>query len=372
MRNDQYEFMPVNTSNENLTKPVYFTDSDPSLRSGEIRCSMHVLNSLLVGNKHEVDETKTNTQIYPLKVGNDICISPYTLKGCISSFLAQLLKAPVTRMNRVNIRKKLRLFDAGDERLQELLVGYKPFEDNEFRSVNDLHINTLRSMFGYALQDIDKKNLEERDGNEKLDKVVAQSSHVHFNYALYNKGGRLLAKPLRRLLAGSPAATNQYFYRVDTPLTQIKMKGRKVYKRYNVKPNTTSDVQSWMHEVLIYDKSVSPAYPEFRFTCRFENLDDAKLNMLLFALDFGQQGLDQSELYSHQIGYGKNFGMGAVKITVDKVILTPTRKGAASFIRDVTTHSNQLNSNEKLKNNLIFNHNKQENLQGRERYHTGD
>ncbi len=97
-----YTFIPIkNNQNHEDIKQAKFntTEMDGNkLYTGYLNCSMYALNQLLVGNEHS-DGESNSTHIYPLKVNDRILISPYTLKGCISSFIASYTN---TKMRRVN------------------------------------------------------------------------------------------------------------------------------------------------------------------------------------------------------------------------------------------------------------------------------
>jgi CRISPR-associated protein (TIGR03986 family) len=99
-----YTFVPVGND---LAKPEEadfnkLKKGDEELFSGHLDCKMYALNPLLVGNEHEekpLSGEDKYTEIYPLKIDDKILISPYTLKGCVSNFLAAFLGAKMKRVN---------------------------------------------------------------------------------------------------------------------------------------------------------------------------------------------------------------------------------------------------------------------------------
>lgn len=323
MRNDQYEFIPVKSDpNNQLVDLVDFTDDKH--HTGYLKCSLYVLNHLLVGNAHKTDKQGITT-IDPLEISEKIHISPYTLKGCISSFIAQLLGIPLSRINPIRYNKKgFNYIKLSENELLLKQEGYQPFLKGELSDPHSPQLTVLKSMFGYSLSDKDKQYLElTNNDKDNWQDFMAKAGKVHFNYACHvSQTGKETNTKLP--LAGAPAATRDYFKTVSEQ--RIKLRGRKVYKRYDTTPSVYNNKWVRLNRVLSYD-DVKISYPCLRFTCHYENLLEEELELLLFALHLGQPTFDshkklsaQTGLRCHQIGYGKNFGMGAVKIVVDKVV----------------------------------------------------
>jgi CRISPR-associated protein (TIGR03986 family) len=205
-------------------------------------------------------------------------------------------------------------------------IGYL---ENEF--IDD-ELSILRDMFGYTLSK-DDEGLLSKDIINDMDKN-AKSGKVHFNYALYQSGGELRRnKHLPR--PGSPKASSYEFYlqqNGQTPLTtygdparkdytrEVRLSGRKFYMKSenadNNFRNNSDDYSIILDEVLMGKPDNTAS--KFKFTVNFENLTKKQLELLIFALNLNgnKEGFNEDTLY-HQIGYGKNYGMGAVKIQVD-------------------------------------------------------
>lgn len=108
--------------------------------------------------------------------------------------------------------------------------------------------------------------------------------------------------------------------------TPPRLSGRKMYykTKYGSAPEmnpSDKDATVKLVNVLYPDEK---SFPTFKFRVHYENLTAKEFNYLYFALCLGQniapdpiKPKENDGLLCHQIGYGKNYGMGAVKITID-------------------------------------------------------
>ncbi|NLH93715.1 MAG: hypothetical protein GX466_05775 [Candidatus Cloacimonetes bacterium] len=354
-KNPQYDFVPVKQDPaRQLVDLVYFNENKRNdLFTGEIKCSLYVLNHLLVGNEHTDIDTDGCGTINPLLLDEEtLLVSPYSLKGCISNFIAQLLQIPMTRINKLDFKQpKYKMRIRRDKPITSAIKGYYPFLSGELTHANKKKLGILRSMFGYSLDRNEEKLLEKmcNKGGYWQDHS-AKAAKVHFNYAVHiPETGTIGGYDLK--LAGEPKDTPEYFDQLTND--NIVMKGRKVYRRYYACPKTTADKSNVLEQVASYDPG--KLYPVFRFKCHCENLLPDELRYLLFALHQGENDFDATipkdklpdKIRSHQIGYGKNFGWGVIKITVDDINPLPPKI-------DFSVCENLLKANVKLADNIKY------------------
>jgi len=325
MSSNAYRFVAVKGQSDKIKriKLNNYEDKENDLYTGKIFCSLFSVNPFCVGNvqeKEDVSKEKSPTRIKSLIVDGKYVISSYTLKGTILSFLSAYMRDPMTKLELDS-----KWFPNKD-------VGYLK---NEFQ--ND-EISILRDMFGYSLGKDDEKLLDEKIINDM--KMNAKSGKVHFNYAVIEdkfekENEKKIEKKIEKHLprTGTPKAnSSEYYLQKDgeTPLTtydsqknyngELRLAGRKLYIKLknagNNFKNSSSDYSIILDNVLMGTEE-EPV--EFKFTVNFENLTGFQLSLLLFALNLNgeNESYNENTLY-HQIGYGKNYGMGAVKIKVDE------------------------------------------------------
>ena len=208
-------------------------------------------------------------------------------------------------------------------------------------------------MFGYSfskeqtdrIEDVNGLNIRERnpDGTPRYD--AAKSGKVHFNFAGYVKNSGTIDSCFKIPGAGTPRASSYEFYVQqnentprDLPLNNYgdrlgkghpaSLGGRKIYRR-SLNYQKIIDVQkesSAFNQIMekIFISSGKDGTAEFRFTVHFENLTDDEFKLLIFALTLGDNSRvaspeDWLGRHCHQIGYGKNVGIGAVKILINEI-----------------------------------------------------
>lgn len=193
-------------------------------------------------------------------------------------------------------------------------------------------VNLVEEMFGYSYED---KDIPYR--------FRSKSGKVHFSYAVHEpetgslKAEKWLPRP------GSPKPSSYEFYlRQDEnsrkpmrtygdPVREDfeknpRLSGRKMY--YKTQNTSFGNLKQGDEEATV--KLINVLHPEkgnhptFKFKVHFENLTISELNLLYFSLCLGQNktpdkmdAKELDEMLCHQLGYGKNHGMGAVKIIID-------------------------------------------------------
>ena len=204
-------------------------------------------------------------------------------------------------------------------------------------------LNRIEEMFGYSSENKDIPY-----------KQRAKSAKVHFSCAVHESGtGK--SKDMWLPRAGSPKPSSYEFYlkenftadkhvllstfgdpaREDHKVAP-RLSGRKFYyRKRTISPALESDGMIKLVNVLSPSSSV---LPKFTFHVYYENLRPMELELLCFALNLGQNiepsvlnmdptgvevtvskdGQKPEPLLCHQIGYGKNHGMGAVKVVIEE------------------------------------------------------
>lgn len=212
-------------------------------------------------------------------------------------------------------------------------------EDIEFYedlNKEDNKISILDQLFGISLKS------EESDSERKIN----FSGKVHFNNALYESGGEKFCHKYPRPASPKPSAVEFYIDQTfdksflntygDEVLEhvgeKVKLSGRKFYKSVNKKLSEEDISEEYTVEIknaVKYDQNYG--YPKFRFKINFENLTEKELEYLVFALQIEKEkfeeiknkGIENKEIENlkehlyHQIGYGKNYGQGCIKIDID-------------------------------------------------------
>jgi len=237
--------------------------------------------------------------------------------------------------------------------------NYSPIEPCEFKQTdnNKINLGFLRNLFGYTLQKDELKIIEDKLGKQQREHIEkefnSKAGKVHFNFATYIGGGEVKKDTV--YLAGTPKASSYEFYLkqddealydesksehlilntwgdpAHPELGKPLLSGRKVYKRtinlmnLGIKREEKSESDDW----VCYKEDKAPSYPMFKFKCRFNNLTKTELFILMFALHLNETSFDiekkiryyVNKIRCHQMGFGKNFGRGAIKITVDNIRL---------------------------------------------------
>jgi hypothetical protein len=312
-----YGFVPVEKEKLSYHAAADLGKYDENLLSGYINCKLYVLNKLLVGNK-QVSISAQNSKIWPIKIDDRILIPATTLKSCISNILAAHLQYPMTR-----ISDKEYGFSGKADLSDKFEQDYCEYDKDKLKK-NET--NLIEELFGYS---IDDKGLDH--------KYRAKSGKVHFSYAVAKDSYSSQLKEVTLPFAGSPYLGKYKFYdrkkffpdsKNNGP--KLRLAGRKFFVSTNENNICKADCRT-LYDVLHADKS----YPEFSFKVYYENLSSFELRLLCFALCLGQNidpnsrsfGFKQDvayfndpneELLCHQIGYGKNFGFGAIKICIDE------------------------------------------------------
>lgn len=274
--------------------------------------------------------------------------------------------------------------------------NYSPIAPGEFNKINNekIKLGFLRNLFGYTLQEEELKIIGEKLGDQQREYIEnefnSKAGKVHFNFATYIQGGEIKNDTV--FLAGSPKASSYEFYlkQDDEALKDDGnseklilntwgdpahpelgipiLSGRKVYKRsINLMDiGTQREEKSESDDWLCYNEDNGPSYPLFKFKCRFNNLTKNEFCMLMFALHLNENSFNVEKkigdyvnnIRCHQMGFGKNYGRGAVKITVDNIRLYTYKDEILKLqeikVKNYDSMEGYLNNNEVLKNNLIL------------------
>jgi len=204
-------------------------------------------------------------------------------------------------------------------------------------------LNRIEEMFGYSSENKDIPH-----------KQRAKSAKVHFSCAVHESGtGK--SKDLWLPRAGSPKPSSYEFYLKENftadkhvllstfgdPAREDhkqapRLSGRKFYYRTR-KISSASESDGMIKLVNVLTPS-SRDLPRFTFCVYYENLKPIELELLCFALNLSQNiepgmlnmdhdktwitiskdGQIPEPLLCHQIGYGKNHGMGAIKVIIEE------------------------------------------------------
>jgi CRISPR-associated protein (TIGR03986 family) len=224
----------------------------------------------------------------------------------------------------------------------------KDFQAEDAESIKLDMLNRIEEMFGYSSSNPDIPHHQR-----------AKSAKVHFSCAVHEAGTGSF-KELWLPRAGAPKPSSYEFYlkenfRGETQdllttygdparednIKAPRLSGRKLYyrtKRISSVPESEGMIK--------LSKVLSPnmhTLPKFNFRVYFENLRPIELELLCYALNLGQNitpttiNMDDTKpvvmiskssepaepLLCHQIGYGKNHGMGAVKVAIEEKDVKP-------------------------------------------------
>ncbi|MBU0567815.1 hypothetical protein KJ693_01310 [bacterium] len=140
---------------------------------------------------------------------------------------------------------------------------------------------------------------------------------------------------LRRLKPlSTPNPNHVPFYSSDQ--TNLMIRGRKFYYHHpdydDVEfENACCDNRNDRYQHL--RQTVNPLLSGscFSFKVYFNNLTDAELGLLLWALEIDDKNIGEAELLAHKIGMGKPLGLGSVKIKVARLELIDPKSRYTDF-----------------------------------------
>ena len=243
--------------------------------------------------------------------------------------------------NIISFGKHFRYKWAYENSIQGMKNDYQPILQKEFNYNNGAwKLRLSREMFGYTLDKDEIKII--KDKIDKNKEMKSKSGKVHYNNAIYITGGEIkenliLPRPgspkasayecyLQQELDNNPNFLDTYGDIARKDKDKSRLSGRKFYKKStNDKPLIYNKDDDYHVIIKEYIESKLNNCAEFRFKVRFENLTEDELNLLLFGLNLGDsdevvcENNWYNKIYCHQIGYGKNYGMGAIKIFTDKL-----------------------------------------------------
>ncbi len=226
--------------------------------------------------------------------------------------------------------------------LHDFKEDYQPYDYDSLQKGN---ITEVEELFGYSYGDIK----EMPDKPPIVFENRSKAGKIHFSYAEHVPGTGGVKKDKWLPRPGGPKPSSFEFYLRQeqsnennvTTLTTFgdparhdfyispRLSGRKFYySTVNTPYNDYESQEAVTKTIKLVDilYPMENKYPEFKFKVHYENLNYKELKLLRFALCLGdntapQQGepLKKDGLLCHQVGYGKNYGMGAVKIVIDTI-----------------------------------------------------
>lgn len=348
----------------NLNKSNQYSISTQSLKEydtmGEELAEYHLMDHPLLHEKkkNEKEEDKQE-KINRVKIATDIRKDWKLQVGDIVVFEHRYNSHEVLTFGkyfyyRWMYRNNLRDFDKD---VGELKNEYLLDEKGNFKVAQN------RELFGYSVQE-ESKQKEERQQN----KNEAKAGKVHFNSAIQVSDCMRETVNLPRV--GSPRASSYEFYlRQDMTnkvlntygdpgrkdyTEQARLSGRKFYKKsrrfIKVEPHSAKVI---LHDVISADLDRC-SFPQFKFRITFENLTIEELNLLYFSVNLGSNEPPRAisnTLLCHQIGYGKNYGMGAVKMVIEHSEVYDKGESEKPFTRQ-SEYQQLLNRSSELKESL--------------------
>ncbi|MDI3504073.1 MAG: hypothetical protein PWP64_1009 [Candidatus Cloacimonadota bacterium] len=222
----------------------------------------------------------------------------------------------------------------------------KDYQAEDAENLKQGLLNTIEEMFGYSSSNTGNIPYMHR----------SKSGKVHFSCAVHEAGTGIIRDHDWLPRQGSPKPSSYEFYLKenfwgddqsllstygdparDDFVKDPRLSGYKFYYRI-WHPKFVAEENGIVKLRHVLSPERASAYPKFIFRVHFENLSTYELTLLCFALNLGQNTIpsednmkhegdhtmlktdDGSEesLLCHQIGYGKNYGMGAIKIVVEE------------------------------------------------------
>ncbi|HNZ26286.1 MAG TPA: hypothetical protein PLG34_06135 [Spirochaetota bacterium] len=287
------------------------------------------------------------------------------------------------KKNILSFGKHFRYKWAYENSIQNMKNDYQPILENEFINNNGIwKVRLSRELFGYTLENTEIVKIKEKIKNNK--EMKSKSGKIHYNNAIHITGGEIknnliLPRPgspkasayefyIQQDLNNYPKFLNTYGDTARKDIDKTRLSGRKFYKKStNDKPLIYNKDDDYNIIIKEYIESKSDNCAEFRFKVRFENLTENELNLLLFGLNLGDSDEIVCEnnwydkIYCHQIGYGKNYGMGAIKIFTDKLNIVKKKDGKLHSISEnqekiidrVKNHKKEFSENNDI-NKILF------------------
>lgn len=249
-------------------------------------------------------------------------------------------------INVLTLGKHFRYRWAFSRDLHSFDKDYLPYD---LDSLKKGELNTIEELFGYSYGEDDVRDAVPFENQ-------AKSAKVHFSYAEYVPGTGKLKEEKWLPRPGSPKPSSFEFYikqnyvrfhskdkadkdKPSEPLVTYgdpvrkdfinkpRLSGRKFYYKTATTPCNDSKEELGVDKTVLLRKVLLPSaesLPHFKFKVHYQNLSLTELCLLHFSLCLGQNVIPEvktlhsnKDLLCHQIGYGKNYGMGAVKIVLD-------------------------------------------------------
>jgi len=282
---------------------------------------------------------------HPLVERNDIAVISSNLKHHLQVEVNDLVIFEYAKGSDkiITFGKHFRYRWAFSRDLHNFTKDYQPYD---LDSLKKGEVNTIEELFGYSYGD---KKVTAKDAVPFENR--SKSAKVHFSFAEHIAGTGELKKEKWVPRPGSPKPSSFEFYlrqnyklflnkeQLNGVLTTYgdparkdyvnkpRLSGRKFYYKTAHTPNNDLKEETGVDKTVKLCDVLHPSkqgLPLFKFKVNYQNLSLSELHLLHFSLCLGQniipltdKPLTLQNLFCHQIGYGKNYGMGAVKIVID-------------------------------------------------------
>jgi len=204
--------------------------------------------------------------------------------------------------------------------IYEKELSAKDFPE-DIAAENELSI--IDDMFGYS--------------NDHNEKIYSKSGKIHINFATPTREFELNDYTLDRPGTPKPGTCKSYliqnnsdqiitFGKSQDNLQNIRLKGRKFYKKKikaKLQNKEKKDYSVVLKDVI---EGAKDEKADFKFKVNFNSLNEIELGLLIASIELDTKDIHQLLNYNstgqkplcHQIGYGKNYGIGAIKCIVDE------------------------------------------------------
>jgi len=288
--NNPYDFVPVGPAAD---RKAIATQEKFAGHSGTLTCRLQTLTHFFIAGNQERQARNQHQELRLLREGNAPIIPGSSLKGAIRH-LAEAISGscfilpndPRMRARRGDRRQdKLEYYDYQKRRSDAYVLpeGFSPCGLGESPDSHKPEACPACRIFGFLADRVLST------GN-----VSFETAHVAGDY----KTAAIILEPF-----GAPAPRHRPFYGTKASNFQDP-RGRKFYYH-------RIQGARMMSRKLDFNKTVEALLPgaAFEFTVQYQNLSDADLSLLIYAL-----ALEDS--MRHKLGMGKGVGLGSVHLTI--------------------------------------------------------
>ena len=137
------------------------------------------------------------------------------------------------------------------------------------------------------------------------------------------------AYTLKVLGTPKPREGEKYYYD-----DQGKINGRKFYYHFRSGPEHFSTQRKSNQNCTIHESITEGAV--FKFTIKFENLEQDELALLLYAILLDNKPGQKSVSMAHKVGMAKPLGFGSVRLSIDKLAYSVNSNAYSDFSGSMT------------------------------------